>query len=120
MTAEQRSERHLTTILEDLYLGPTPSYRDEVLAVATHRRQRPAWAIPGRWLPMADIASRTASAPRVPWRTVGVALVLAAIPIGLKTLPVGFVVVQGVAMGAIGAMIFVRLARGQAPLSLRL
>jgi len=50
------------------------------------------------------------------WPTVGVALVLAAIPIGLKTLPVGFVVVQGVAMGAIGAMIFVRLARGQAPL----
>ncbi|MDQ1684898.1 MAG: hypothetical protein QOC82_1635 [Frankiaceae bacterium] len=48
--------------------------------------------------------------------TVGVALVLAAIPIGLKTLPVGFVVVQGVTMGAIGAMILVRLARGQAPL----
>lgn len=48
--------------------------------------------------------------------TVGVALVLVAIPIGLKTLPVGFVVVQGVAMGAIGAMIFVRLARGQSPL----
>jgi O-antigen ligase len=48
--------------------------------------------------------------------TVGVALVLAAIPIGLKTLPVGFVVVQGVAIGAIGAMILVRLARGQAPL----
>jgi putative inorganic carbon (hco3(-)) transporter len=48
--------------------------------------------------------------------TVGVALVLVAIPVGLKTLPVGFVVVQGVAMGAIGAMILVRLARGQAPL----
>jgi O-antigen ligase len=48
--------------------------------------------------------------------TVGVGLVLAAIPIGLKTLPVGFVVVQGVAMGAIGAMILVRLARGQSPL----
>jgi putative inorganic carbon (hco3(-)) transporter len=48
--------------------------------------------------------------------TVGVALVLVAIPVGLKTLPVGFVVVQGVAMGAIGTMILVRLARGQAPL----
>jgi O-antigen ligase len=48
--------------------------------------------------------------------TVGVALVLIAIPVGLKTLPVGFVVVQGVAMGAIGAMMLVRLARGQSPL----
>jgi O-antigen ligase len=48
--------------------------------------------------------------------TVGVGLVLAAIPVGLKTLPVGFVVVQGVAMGAIGAMILVRLARGYTPL----
>lgn len=48
--------------------------------------------------------------------TVGVALVMAVIPFGLKTLPVGFVVVQGVAMGAIGAMILVRLARGQSPL----
>jgi O-antigen ligase len=47
--------------------------------------------------------------------TVGVALVLLAIPVGLKTLPVGFVVVQGVAMGAIGAMMLVRLARGQSP-----
>jgi putative inorganic carbon (HCO3(-)) transporter len=46
----------------------------------------------------------------------GVALVLLAIPIGLKTLPVGFVVVQGVAMLAIGAMVLVRLARGQSPL----
>jgi len=74
-----RFDRELPALLEDLYLGPTPSYRDEVLAVATHRRQRPAWAIPGRWLPMADIASRTASAPRVPWRTVGVALVIVAV-----------------------------------------
>ncbi|MDQ1747263.1 MAG: hypothetical protein QOD07_1526 [Frankiaceae bacterium] len=48
--------------------------------------------------------------------TVGVGLVLAAIPVGLKTLPVGFVVVQGVAMCAIGAMILVRLARGYTPL----
>jgi len=48
--------------------------------------------------------------------TVGVALVLIVIPFGLKTLPVGFVVVQGVAMGAIGAMILVRLARSQSPL----
>jgi dipeptidyl aminopeptidase/acylaminoacyl peptidase len=74
-----RFDRELPALLEDLYLGPTPTYRDEVLAVATDRRQRPAWAFPGRWLPMADIASRTAFAPRVPWRTVGVALLIVAV-----------------------------------------
>jgi hypothetical protein len=74
-----RFDRELPALIEDLYLGPTPSYRDEVLAVATLRRQRPAWAVPGRWLPMADIASRPAFAPRVPWRTVGVALVIIAV-----------------------------------------
>jgi WD40 repeat protein len=76
---DARFDRELPAILEDLYLGPSPTYRDEVLAIATHRRQRPAWAIPGRWLPMADIASRTALATRVPWRAVGVALVLIAV-----------------------------------------
>ena len=84
-----RFDRELPALLEDLYLGPTPSYRDEVLAVATHRRQRPAWAIPGRWLPMADITSRTAFAPRVPWRTVGVALVIVAVLIAAIALYAG-------------------------------
>jgi O-antigen ligase len=50
--------------------------------------------------------------------TLGVALVLAAIPVGLKTLPVGFVVVQGVAMAAIATTVLVRLARSRMPLPL--
>ena len=57
MTTGSRFDRQLPAILEDLYLGPSPDYRDEVLAAATRSRQRPAWAFPGRWLPMADIAS---------------------------------------------------------------
>ena len=79
MTTESRFERQLPAILEDLYLGPSPDYRDEVLAAATRSRQRPAWTFPGRWLPMADIASRPAFAPRVPWRTIGVALLIVAL-----------------------------------------
>ena len=31
MTSEARFERQLPAILEDLYLGPSPDYRDEVL-----------------------------------------------------------------------------------------
>jgi hypothetical protein len=76
---DARFDRELPALLEDLYLGPTPTYRDEVLAVATHHRPRPAWAFPGRWLPMADIASRTSYVPRVPWRAVGAALLLIAL-----------------------------------------
>ena len=34
MTTEARFERQLPAILEDLYLGPSPDYRDEVLAAA--------------------------------------------------------------------------------------
>ena len=35
MTTAARFERQLPAILEDLYLGPSPDYRDEVLATAT-------------------------------------------------------------------------------------
>ena len=68
MTAESRFERDLTSILEDLYLGPSPDYRDEAMAAAVRTRQRPSWTFAGRWIPMADIASRPVLAPRVPWR----------------------------------------------------
>ncbi len=79
MTSESRFERGLSAILEDLYLGPTPDYRDEVMAVATAGRQRPAWTFPGRWIPMADFAGRSAFVPRVPWRSIGVALLIIAL-----------------------------------------
>jgi len=79
MTTEPRFERQLPTILDDLYLGPTPDYRHEVLAAATRTRQRPAWTFPGRWIPMADIASAPTIAPRLPWRSIGVALVIVAL-----------------------------------------
>jgi Tol biopolymer transport system component len=89
MTTEARFDRQLPAILEELYLGSTPDYRDEVLAVATDRRQRPAWAIPGRWIPMADIANRPAFAPRVPWRTLGVALLIVALAVAAIAIYVG-------------------------------
>lgn len=88
MTTDTRLERNLPTILEDLYLGPTPTYRDEVMATAVRTRQRPSWSFPGRWIPLADIASRPAFAPRVPWRTIGLALVIIAL---LGALAVAFV-----------------------------
>jgi Tol biopolymer transport system component len=89
MTADTRFERELPVILEDLYLGPSPDYRDEVMAAAVRSRQRPSWTFAGRWLPMADIASRTALAPRIPLRTIGLALLVIALTIAAAALIVG-------------------------------
>jgi Tol biopolymer transport system component len=78
MTTEARFERQLPAILEDLYLGPSPDYRDEVLAAATRTRQRPAWIFPGRWLPM-DITTRTIPVVRLPLRQLAVIALLVAL-----------------------------------------
>ena len=78
MTSEARFERQLPAILEDLYLGPSPDYRDEVLATATARRQRPAWTFPGRWLPM-DITTRTIPVVRLPLRQFAIVALLVAL-----------------------------------------
>ena len=69
-------ERRLPSVLTDLYLGPTPDYRDDLLARAARTRQRPGWSFPGRWLPMAEITSHTAVSPRLPWRAIALALVV--------------------------------------------
>jgi dipeptidyl aminopeptidase/acylaminoacyl peptidase len=79
MTTNTRTEARLPEILEELYLGRTPDYRDEVLAIAVRTRQRPWWTFPGRWLPMADIVSRSAYAPRLPWRAITVAFLIGAL-----------------------------------------
>jgi Tol biopolymer transport system component len=76
MTDDRRFERHLPEILEDLYLGPSPTYRDEVLAAAVRPRRRPAWTFPGRWIPM-DVATRVAPSTRLPLRQLGILALIA-------------------------------------------
>ena len=77
MTTPTRIERSLPTILGDLAAGPTPDYIDDVLATTARKRQRPGWTFPERWIPMAEVSSRTTFAPRLPWRTLAVALLIA-------------------------------------------
>ena len=76
MTSLPRFERNLPGILEDLYLGPTPSYRDDLLAAVGSTRQRPAWSFPERWLPV-DITTRLAPSPRLPLRQLAIVALLA-------------------------------------------
>ena len=83
MTSDRRFEEELPALLEDLLLGPMPTYRDRVLDRATRTRQRPAWSIPERWLSMVDIARRPVLAPRLPWRAVGLALLVIVLTLAL-------------------------------------
>ena len=76
MTSPQRFERDLPILLEELYVGRTPDYRDDLVGRIGRTRQRPAWAFPGRWLSM-DLTTERVPVTRVPWRAMGVAALLA-------------------------------------------
>jgi Tol biopolymer transport system component len=76
MTSPQRFERDLPTLLEEIYMGRTPDYRDDLVGRIGRTRQRPAWTFPGRWLPM-DLTTERVPITRVPWRAVGLVALLA-------------------------------------------
>ncbi len=76
MTTEARFERQLPALLEDLYLGPSPDYRDEVLAAAssyaTATRRGPSQEGGSPWLTSQTRARRRAThavAQRSAWRS---------------------------------------------------
>jgi WD40-like Beta Propeller Repeat len=79
MTASDRFERDLPMDLENLAGPHTPDYLTGILSRTASTRQRSAWTFPERWLPMADIASRPAFAPRMPLRLIAVALIAIAL-----------------------------------------
>jgi hypothetical protein len=89
MTTPTRLERSLPSILGDLAAGPTPDYIDDVLGQTARKRQRPGWTFPERWLPMAEITSPSAVTPRLPWRTIAVALLLIALVVGAAVAYIG-------------------------------
>ena len=76
MTPIDPLERRLPDGLADLANPHVPSYLSDILADTGRTRQRPAWSFLERWLPMALIERRPATAP--PLRAVWV-LVLAAV-----------------------------------------
>ena len=79
MTSDRRFEQELPALLDHLYMGPMPTYRDNVLRQTARTRQRPAWTFLERWLPVVDIARQPIIAPRMPWRAIGLGLVLLAV-----------------------------------------
>ncbi len=79
MTSPRRFEQDLPALLADLYLARTPDYRDDLVRQVDRVRQRPAWTFPERWLPMDLVTKAAPASPRVPWRTLGVLGLLAAL-----------------------------------------
>ena len=77
MTSPRRFEQDLPVLLADLYPAGVPGYRDDIVQQTARMRQRPAWAFPGRWIPMVDLIAERRLAPRVPWRAIGVAALIA-------------------------------------------
>ena len=76
MTTSERFERDVPGLLEELYLGPTPPYRDDILRRTAATRQRPGWTFIERWIPVSAITGRLTAAPRIQWRAVALATLL--------------------------------------------
>ncbi len=89
MTDMNRLERRLPVLLDELAAPRTPDYLDDLHTQLAAATQRPAWSLPERWIPMADIASRPAIARHLPWRTIGAALIIVALLVAIAAVYVG-------------------------------
>ena len=116
MMPTDRFDRRLPELLEELSQPRTPEWFDDFVGLTARTRQRPAWTLPERWLPMVDVARQPAIAPRLPLRTVGLGLliiglilaVIAALVVGSRqNLPAPFGPARnGVVAYAIGGDIY--------------
>ena len=78
-----RFERELPDLLTQLAPRAVPDYRDDIVRKTARMRQRPAWTIPERWIPMASITSRLTATPNVQLRLIALAaLLIAALIVG--------------------------------------
>ena len=79
MTPFDRFDRRLGDALDDLASPRFPDYFDDVLAEAVAHPQRPAWTFLERWISVSALTRRSVFVPPVPWRTVGILLMLLAL-----------------------------------------
>ena len=77
MSTTDRLERDLTAWFGETAAPRTPDYTDDILRQTARSRQRPRWTFPERWLPMSVITFGRVTLRPVPWRTVGLLVVLA-------------------------------------------
>jgi Tol biopolymer transport system component len=72
MMPTDRFDRQLPVLLDELAQPRTPDYFDDLLGLTARTRQRPAWTLIERWLPMVDIARQPVLARQTPWRPIAV------------------------------------------------
>lgn len=89
MTTFDRFDRVFEAVLADLAQPAYPDYIDDVLAKATTGSQRPAWTFPERWLLMRTIARPFSLAPGLPWRNLGILVVLALLAAAILAVAIG-------------------------------
>jgi Tol biopolymer transport system component len=91
MTMDQtsRADRVLVRLIDELASAQTPDYLEAAIERASDRPQRPTWTFPERWFLVAEITSRSASMPRLPWRAIATALVILALLVGAAAIYVG-------------------------------
>jgi Tol biopolymer transport system component len=82
MTTFDRFQDDLPVTLIELADERMPDYVDNLLGRTAASSQRPAWTFPGRWIPMVDLVADRSFVPRLPWRTLLVAALLALLVAG--------------------------------------
>lgn len=89
MSLFDRFDSEVAEALVELAAPRTPDYFDLVLERAVSRRQRPAWTFPERWLPM-DVLARTPTfVPALPWRMIGLLIIMGLLLAALFAIGVG-------------------------------
>jgi dipeptidyl aminopeptidase/acylaminoacyl peptidase len=89
MTSDRRFEHDLPDLLADLYLGPPPDYRDDILQLVARTPQRPAWTFLERWLPMSVVALARQAMQPLPWRSIGLLAMISLLLVAAMALYAG-------------------------------
>jgi Tol biopolymer transport system component len=76
MRSIDRFDSRLPQLLDELSQPRTPDWFDDFVGLTARTRQRPAWTLPERWIPMTEIARRPVTAPRLPLRSVAIGLLI--------------------------------------------
>jgi Tol biopolymer transport system component len=79
MSRSDPFEMLITDALDDLVTPSYPDYFDDALATALHRRQRPRWTFPERWIPMSTATRRSVFGPVLPYRRIAILLAILAL-----------------------------------------